>query len=481
MAKFLKQNWILIFILAISAWLRFADLGRQSFWLDEAESAIVAAQPTLEKSIEVIQMHTAAMPLDYLVIWGMGRISLSEGWLRIPIALWGIAGVWVVYSATKKIGGKAPALITAGLLALAPAHIYLSQELRYYAALFFFYWLLTGLLFTAQKQPTWQNWGKVIAIATLGAYFHLYTVLAFANGLFFLLLRYEKTHSWRSALLRLFASGILTALLVLPGFLYFSMEGKLNYVIEWDMASAQIMIALGWFPVYASRIGYTLGFLLLLITLAGMWLSFRDRKSPLFALILSAGLQIVLITLADVINNYFIAWRQYYVLLPVSFAVIGAALTALFQRSRFLFVKANSTINAQPANRFLAGFILSVILALSLWTSLDNRQFVKSNAREIAYQLHQTWQPGDQFWTIPAYETRLYRFYFDVLQDQPILSQMKGVQWKEFSELAAPPGKIYLSLKANTLTWNQLEYLKSNRFELINDINNPQLLWVRSQ
>lgn len=68
--KLRANNGPLILILCI-CFIRFLDLGKESFWFDEAGVAMAASQPTLDKTLEIAQTHAAAMPLDYVVAWGM--------------------------------------------------------------------------------------------------------------------------------------------------------------------------------------------------------------------------------------------------------------------------------------------------------------------------------------------------------------------------------------------------------------------------
>ena len=262
----------MLLILLIGACLRFSNLGRESYWFDEAGVAVAASQPSIFQALEIAHNHVSAMPLDYVVAWIFGQISVNEGFLRLPEAIWGVAGIWSVYFFATKILHKKFALFTSLMVALAPTHIYVSQELRFYSPFFFFYWLLCALLYEVWEHPSWVNWFKVIVISIIGGYFCIFTLLAFllAPGLF---LFSNRDNSFRKRLLkRFFISISIIGLSILPGFLYFGMESPMDYGTSWRVIANPI-IAAGWLPIYATMPGFLLGFTLFLLSIIGLVLA----------------------------------------------------------------------------------------------------------------------------------------------------------------------------------------------------------------
>ena len=72
-----------------------------------------------------------AMPLDYVTAWTMARISHTEGWLRLPEALWGFLTLLAGYKLCLELSGKKQlALFAMLMMALSPILIEYSQELR---------------------------------------------------------------------------------------------------------------------------------------------------------------------------------------------------------------------------------------------------------------------------------------------------------------------------------------------------------------
>ena len=208
----------------------------------------------------------------------MGRISLAEGWLRIPEAIWGIAAVGIVFIFTRKVAGKITAYAAALFLALAQVHIYFSQELRFYAALFFFYWLITWLLFRAQAKPTRHNWILVIEFAIIGAYFHFYTLFAFCNGLVFWALFSRRRPVWNGFII----SGLITGLLVLPGFFIFGLSQPMPELpMVGENLIPQLARALGWASMTGNLAGNILGVVFFILTLIGFISSnFKAKLGP---------------------------------------------------------------------------------------------------------------------------------------------------------------------------------------------------------
>ena len=440
---FFRKNFLLLLILLIGAYLRFSNLGTASYWFDEAGVANSASQPSLSHALEIAHNHVSAMPLDYVIAWIFGRISVEEGFLRLPEALWGVAGIWSVYFFTKKILNKKFALFVSVMVALAPTHIYISQDLRFYSPFFFFYWLLCGLLLHVKDEPTWRNWLKVIIVAIIGGYFCIFTILAFllAPGLYILS---KKDPVFRKQLLkRFFISISIIGLTVLPGFLYFGMESPMDYGIGWRVI-AQPIIAAGWLPISATLPGFLLGFTLFLLSIIGLVLALRSRTKYLINLVIVACIQYILISVAVILSGYFIAWRQYFFTLPVTFILVGFTIEMFSYNKKPIIPLAKGNLNNfQSMNRGLANLLIIFLCILCIFTYFENKNYKKSTAREISNQLHNLWQPGDRIIAIPRYTPLLYQFYLEqILQDHRFSDQIEGMDWKNVDNQFQQSGRV---------------------------------------
>ena len=129
----LKREWIILAALvALAAVLRFAGLGKQPLWLDEASTAEFAARPLYD----CIFADTQHPPLfDVLLHFSIRVFGASDAALRIPSAIFGVLLVPVVWVLARRFASHSLFLrsASAALTAASPFLIYLSQEARSYS------------------------------------------------------------------------------------------------------------------------------------------------------------------------------------------------------------------------------------------------------------------------------------------------------------------------------------------------------------
>ncbi len=119
-------------IVGLGAILRLATLGRQSLWLDEAESYWMAHRPW-QQMLASLPSYDDHPPLHYLVLQPMIALGGSEWLLRLPSALAGIASIVLLYALGAELFNRPTGLLAACILALSPLHIWYAQEARMYA------------------------------------------------------------------------------------------------------------------------------------------------------------------------------------------------------------------------------------------------------------------------------------------------------------------------------------------------------------
>jgi mannosyltransferase len=129
---------LLVAISLLAAGLRFYKLGEWSFWLDE----II----TVTASAHIADWSLTRLPL-YLVFTRatLELFGTTEWSARLAPALTGVLTIPALYFPTRRLFGPAVALMAAVLLAVAPWHLFWSQNARFYVLLLLFYNL--GLLF----------------------------------------------------------------------------------------------------------------------------------------------------------------------------------------------------------------------------------------------------------------------------------------------------------------------------------------------
>ncbi|HSH05932.1 MAG TPA: glycosyltransferase family 39 protein [Anaerolineae bacterium] len=179
-----KRYWLsVILLLWLASWMRFGDLGQQSFWNDEGNSARLS-----ERSIQLIIEGTASdvhPPLYYLLLRGWRElVGESEFGLR---SLSVVAGVLTV-AATMGVGRRWGAWVSIGAgmaVSVSAPLIYYSQEARMYSLLALWGTLGTLLLLKILEGERYRWWaagyGLVVAAGLYTHYF--FPVMGVVHGL----------------------------------------------------------------------------------------------------------------------------------------------------------------------------------------------------------------------------------------------------------------------------------------------------------
>jgi mannosyltransferase len=113
--------------------LRTRQLGVQSFWWDEAYSAVVA-RGSLQEIVAAITAADFHPPLHY-VLFHYWRIAAgeSEYALRFTAAAAGTATIALAFAAARRLFGRGGGLLATLLFAVAPYLVYYSTEARMFA------------------------------------------------------------------------------------------------------------------------------------------------------------------------------------------------------------------------------------------------------------------------------------------------------------------------------------------------------------
>ncbi|MBV8521898.1 MAG: glycosyltransferase family 39 protein, partial [Acetobacteraceae bacterium] len=114
------------------AFLRLGHLGWQSLWLDEGATVALARAPWPHFAWVWWHGEASLQTIYFLLMRGWVHGGLSETWLRLPSALFGIASIPLLYVLARKFMASPGALGAAALLTFSPAHVYFSQEARGY-------------------------------------------------------------------------------------------------------------------------------------------------------------------------------------------------------------------------------------------------------------------------------------------------------------------------------------------------------------
>ena len=211
--KISRHYLTLVGIIILGIILRFWNLDLKPLWLDEVLTAFFSLGHeyhdllldvvfplsnldqilTFKPGVSCREIaHTLATqsthpPLFFCLIYSwLNRIGTDRlVWaLRSLPALMGVAGILAVYCLNRFAFSKAAALMAAGIMAVSPFGVYLSQEARHYTLPILLITLaLLGLLhiqhslYFHQQQPKpiiWILWGIVNSI---GCYVHYFFIL----------------------------------------------------------------------------------------------------------------------------------------------------------------------------------------------------------------------------------------------------------------------------------------------------------------
>ncbi len=183
--KELIGKYSLWLILLLALVLRLINLN-QSYWLDEATQVLLSQDSV--KNILTTHAVDFHPPLSYLIthFWLIG--GTSEIWTRLLSVIFGVLTVWIFYKFIKEFFSKNLALMTAFLLAIAPFHIYYSQEVRMYALAALLAVLSSYFLLKLLSKDSLEFFVGYVISATLLIYTHYDGFLLLFTHLIYVLL-----------------------------------------------------------------------------------------------------------------------------------------------------------------------------------------------------------------------------------------------------------------------------------------------------
>jgi mannosyltransferase len=172
--------WVLAFLTALGAAMRFASIDVQSFHHDEVITAARVLPGSFGDMLHAVRVSESNPPLYYVLAWGWAKaFGTDEVGLRTLTALFGTATVPLAYCIGAELASRRAGLIAAALVAVSPMLIWYSQEARSYAILVFF--CAASLLFFARALRTRRGrdlslWALASALALCSHYFAVFAV-----------------------------------------------------------------------------------------------------------------------------------------------------------------------------------------------------------------------------------------------------------------------------------------------------------------
>ncbi|MDX6666169.1 MAG: mannosyltransferase [Solirubrobacteraceae bacterium] len=313
-------------LLVLAAAVRFAGLGHQSFWLDEAFTERLLRH-SFGDMLNVLPDSESTPPLYYVLAWPWARIfGFGEAGLRSLSALAGTLTVLAGWAAARRLAGPAAALATAAVLAVHPLLVWFSQEARAYALATLFaalsLWCWAALVQRGGRR-WWIGWAAASAAALATHYFAAFLV---AGEAAYLLWRAPDRRAVLLACAPVAAVGAALAPLALAQ----RRTGNTAYISEEGLGRRLVQVPKQLLVGYASP-GQAVTAVLAVLLVAVALNALRRRDAPAGgrrALALAAFAILVPAALAVVGLDYFNG-RNVLMALPALAVAIGAGLTTL--------------------------------------------------------------------------------------------------------------------------------------------------------
>ena len=433
--KFNVPSWLMPALLILLGFvLRLIQVGRASFWYDEVGQVIAANQHSLQGMFDMIRGHAMAMPLDYIVTRIMSLLGSNEALLRLPSVIWSTLSLVMLYLLAKQLADREAALVALLLAVIWPVNIHYAQEVRFYAALGFFYLLSNLLLFLFLDTRRRKWWILFIIFGVVGAYFHPYVLLAGINGFFAWLVspkyRQNKSHF---VLLSLVAAGLIQLALFWPGFVYFGEQDKFSFPL---FGYESLMLAMGrgfgWLAFPYSSGSTPFGIYEFFIVFLGMMalvtvLRKRSERFNLLGYSLGTGIQVGVILLADWFKGYWFLYRQIIHLAPLTFILLGTSVVEIvgYVKLRFPGSKLSRTA--------WIGIFAMLVAILQIPSVVNFYSWEKANGDQIVRFISETRPTPDKICVIPAYEKKVYEYYFQKIDRSTYLPLLAGCEWLDLT------------------------------------------------
>ena len=261
-------------VVVAGAAVRFATLGVQSMWLDEAVTHSLVTR-SLSAMLSAIPHSESTPPLYYVLEWGWAHV-LGSGpvALRSLSALFGSFTIVILADVARRLGGHRAALAAAALAAANPLLIWYSQEARAYALLV----ALCAATVWFLVRGDWRGWAVAAALALATHYFALFIVVPQAGWL-----AWRHARSSRRAALSLAAVAIVGAAL-LPLAVVQASGNRARFISATGLGSRVVAVPKQFLIGYATPHATVLTVLAALAA-AGLALSLRRRDVALLALV----------------------------------------------------------------------------------------------------------------------------------------------------------------------------------------------------
>lgn len=146
-----RSRWYALAALLLVALTSRAYRLNSQLWIDEISALTESISRPLSRILTEWPGVSSHVLYEALARLGGLTLGFDPVGLRLPAALFGVGGVWLIYALAKRLKGEGYALFVGGLLAVSYHHVFYSQNARGYTALIFLS-LVSFLLFLKFQQ-----------------------------------------------------------------------------------------------------------------------------------------------------------------------------------------------------------------------------------------------------------------------------------------------------------------------------------------
>jgi len=419
-------------ILAVGLAVRLLGISKESLWLDEATSLMLARMPVGDLiGWTAADIHP---PLYYVLLHYWLGFGESELVIRGLSTLAGLLTVVVVYGLAVQLFDRRTALHAAGLLAVTPVHIWYSQEARMYAWVTL--WIAASLWFAllAWRERRMVFWVAYVLTSVAGLYTHYYAVfgLGLAN-LFFAYLLVRRRLDVRTLGGWVLAQGAIFVLFLpwLPTFLlpitvggggWITMGAGRPSIAVIAQTAVLYMVGTGreLYPALLRRLGYVL---FVGLFAWGLW---PGRQSPREDSRLLNRAESVALCACYLAIPPVIAWSASQLFKPMYSARYMLPFVVPF----VLLVARGVSRLSVPAVRGLVAGLLVAVMSFGIWAQVAKEE--KPDWRGWAARIASRSQPGDVVLFMPGWHAKPFDYYargaLELESDVPIPVPRYGSQ-----------------------------------------------------
>lgn len=422
----------LLLVTLLGAGLRLTSAGAIGIYRDEGQALAIMQRESPKAIIAYLQAHESHPPGYYLLGHGLQALGLSLErtlrWLSMAasIALVPLVG-WVVL----RLAGAAPALISAGITALAPGLFLYSVQVRPYALITLLVFSATALLarfLQTGARPLLIGWALCMVAAI--SMHHAVNLYLAAQAV--LLLAALWRHPSRATRLRDFAlAGVALVALVAPLWLLLLRQMSVAGYDAWRPFSLTLP-ALHMLRLVAD---YPLeyGSILLFGPVAGVlaWRCRRRRESMPDALFVG------LVALTYVVLSFLASYRSRVTLPhvmmtagPLVAVLVAAAIAGIYQRG----------------GRVRAALLVELLVILAGLSWISRLGYFKTNADLVAEAVMATAAPPDLLILMPG--------HLGASMNRTLDHTVAQVDYPYMSPRAEYPFDRYFDRMADTSAWH---------------------------